>query len=265
MLGQGVKRWHFADPVVPCRQHSHRHRPGRRQRHTDAPAQVSPLQPSRPSPHHMRTPPPKLGKCRPPVARGAATGRPLRPYQAGPSKPPCGGWEPLVFSVPLRLCWSLGQVVLNLNLKRGKVPVRCAGPKRGGHHSSGGGYGGPDWTRPGGTGGTGVHRGTPGGTAGNPMDGGANVEGAAASRGPGGEGKGGWGGRCGAGQSRERKGEAPEGGSGGRVGHAGGRQGQKGHAAEVGTEAEGQGDGRSECLDRNWRGTTRAGRPHQKM
>ena len=121
MLGQGVKLWHFADPVVPCRQHPHRHRAGRRQRHTDAPAQVSPLQPSRPSPHRMRTPPPKLGKCRPPVARGAATGRPLRPYQAGPSKPPCGGWEPLVFWVPLRLCWSLGQVVLNLN-RRNRPP-----------------------------------------------------------------------------------------------------------------------------------------------
>ena len=102
MLGQGVKLWHFADPVVPCRQHPHRHRPGRLRLHTDAPAQVSPLQPSRPSPHRMRTPPPpKHGKCRPPVARGATTGRPLRPFQAGPSKPPCGGWEPLVFWVPL--------------------------------------------------------------------------------------------------------------------------------------------------------------------
>ena len=50
-----------------------------------------------------------------------------------------------------------------------------------------------------------------------------------------------------------------------RVGHAGGRQGQGGHAAEVGAEAEGQGDGRSECLDRKWRGAARAGRPHQRM
>ena len=27
----------------------------------------------------------------------------------------------------------------------------------------------------------------------------------------------------------------------------------------------GQGDGRSECLDRKWRGAARAGRPHQRM
>ena len=69
-----------------------------------------------PIPHQTRTPPPppaETGKCQPPVARGAATGRQLRPDTAGPSKPPYGGWESLVFMVPLQLCLSLGRLVQN--------------------------------------------------------------------------------------------------------------------------------------------------------
>ena len=50
--------------------------------------------------------------------------------------------------------------------------------------------------QPGGTGGTGVHHGTLGGTARNPLDGRAYVQGAAAFRGEGGKGKGGLEGRC---------------------------------------------------------------------
>ena len=101
--------WRFMDPGVPCPLPPHRLRPGRHTKHATAAAHVHPHRPT----HTERgPPPPETGKCQPPVARGAATGRPLRPDMAGPSKPPYGGWEPLVFWVPLQLCWCLGRVDL---------------------------------------------------------------------------------------------------------------------------------------------------------
>ena len=86
MSGQGVKRWHFADPVVPCRRPPHRPDTASTDRNIDASSQVPPPQPSTPA-HENRGPSPhpsakKPGKCRPPVARDADTGRPLRPLLA---------------------------------------------------------------------------------------------------------------------------------------------------------------------------------------
>ena len=73
--------------------------------HSADPAQVYPTPHQPPQLTRNADPPPKIVKCLPLVV--------------GPSKPTCGNWEPLIFSVPLRLCQSLRQVIQNQNQNLG--------------------------------------------------------------------------------------------------------------------------------------------------
>ena len=62
MLGQGVKRWHFADPLVPCRQPPHRPDADSTAHSASAHPQVPPAPPPAPLPTTAAVPPPPSTK-----------------------------------------------------------------------------------------------------------------------------------------------------------------------------------------------------------